>query len=223
MSILTKMLHRVKRREMAHEKVIKRYQNRKLYDTEESRYVTLNDIAQMIQEGYDVKVVNAKTGEDLTALTLTQIIFEEEKRKKSILPIQALKRIIRSSGESVQELFVKFLGSADSNVITVREEIEKYLQKLVRGGTLTYEQGSRLIQDLWANYQETFSQLQKKVDQRLTQAFDKMTKAPMLRSEIRMLEDKIAKLEEELEKVRSGREPKQPEPDQPYGEKSASS
>ncbi len=194
---------------MAKEKLVKRYQNRKLYDTEESRYVTLSDIARMIQEGYDVKVVNAKTGEDLTALTLTQIIFEEEKRKKSILPIQALKKIIRSSGESVQELMEKFFISTDHTVHNAREQIERYLQKLVRGGTLSVDQGSSLIQDIWSNYQHTFSQWQKKMDQRLAQAFDKVTQTPIIRSEIRTLEDKIAKLEEELAKVQSEREPQE--------------
>jgi polyhydroxyalkanoate synthesis repressor PhaR len=204
---------------MIKEKVVKRYQNRKLYDTEESRYVTLNDIARMIQEGYDVKVVNAKTSEDLTALTLTQIIFEEEKRKKSILPIQALRKIIRSSGESVQELMEKLFVSTDHTVHQAREQIERYLQKLVRGGTLSVDQGSSLIQELWNNYQHTFSEWQKKVDQRLAQALDKVTKAPVIRSEIRTLEDKIAKLEEELVKVRSEREPQEEVGQEPYDDK----
>ncbi|MBI4209343.1 MAG: hypothetical protein HY538_06530 [Deltaproteobacteria bacterium] len=204
---------------MIKEKVVKRYQNRKLYDTDESRYVTLNDIARMIQEGYDVKVVNAKTSEDLTALTLTQIIFEEEKRKKSILPIQALRKIIRSGGESVQELMEKFFVSTDHTVHHAREQIEKYLQKLVRGGTLSVDQGSGLIQELWNNYQHTFSEWQKKVDQHLTQALDKVTKAPIIRSEIRTLEDKIAKLEEELAKVRSERESQEEVEQEPYNDK----
>ena len=73
--------------------MIKRYQNRKLYDTQNSTYVTLYDISRMIKEGSDVQVIDNSTKEDLTAVTLTQILFEEEKKKKSLLPLGALKMI----------------------------------------------------------------------------------------------------------------------------------
>ena len=80
-------------------KVIKRYQNRKLYDTEASTYVTLDDITQMIRDGEDVKVIDNKTKRDLTAVTLAQIIFEEQKKQREILSLPSLKRIIQSGGE----------------------------------------------------------------------------------------------------------------------------
>ena len=70
-------------------KIVKRYANRKLYDTERSCYVTLDDIALMIRAGDEVKVVDNKSGEDLTSVTLAQIIFETEK-KKSFMPRRAL-------------------------------------------------------------------------------------------------------------------------------------
>ena len=62
-------------------KIIKRYTNRKLYDTVESRYVTLDEIAEMIKQGAEVKIVDNRTKEDLTSVTLAQIVFEEEKKK----------------------------------------------------------------------------------------------------------------------------------------------
>src|SRR5688572_2955692 len=76
-------------------KVIKRYANRKLYDTERSCYVTLEEISQMIKEGDDVKVVDNKTKDDLTAVTLAQIIVEEEKKVQK-MPLQLLRSIIQS-------------------------------------------------------------------------------------------------------------------------------
>jgi polyhydroxyalkanoate synthesis repressor PhaR len=76
-------------------KVIKRYANRKLYDTERSCYVTLEEIAQMIKEGDDVKVVDNKTKDDLTAVTLAQIIVEEEKKVQK-MPLKLLRSIIQS-------------------------------------------------------------------------------------------------------------------------------
>ena len=80
-------------------RIIKRYANRKLYDTEHSRYVTLDQISEMIRNGDDVKIVDNKTKEDLTAVTLAQIIFEEEKKQRSFLPLGAMRNIIQSGGE----------------------------------------------------------------------------------------------------------------------------
>jgi len=80
-------------------RIIKRYANRKLYDTEHSRYVTLDQISEMIRNGDDVKIVDNKTKEDLTTVTLAQIIFEEEKKQRSFLPLGAMRNIIQSGGE----------------------------------------------------------------------------------------------------------------------------
>jgi len=80
-------------------RIIKRYANRKLYDTEHSRYVTLDQISEMIRNGDDVKIVDNKTKEDLTTVTLAQIIFEEEKKQRSFLPLGAMRNIIQNGSE----------------------------------------------------------------------------------------------------------------------------
>src|SRR5204862_499709 len=82
-------------------KIVKRYANRKLYDTERSCYVTLEDISTMIKAGEEVRVVDNKTGEDLTSVTLAQIIFETEK-KASFMPLGVLRDIIQNGGEKMQ-------------------------------------------------------------------------------------------------------------------------
>src|SRR5205085_11725931 len=87
---------------MGETRVVKRYANRKLYDTQRSRYVTLEQIADMIRAGEDVKIVDNNSKEDLTAITLAQIIFEEEK-KSSFLPLSALRNIIQTGGNSIQQ------------------------------------------------------------------------------------------------------------------------
>jgi polyhydroxyalkanoate synthesis repressor PhaR len=84
---------------MPETRIIKRYANRKLYDTEHSRYVTLDQISEMIRNGDDVKIVDNKTKEDLTTVTLAQIIFEEEKKQRSFLPLNAMRNIIQSGGQ----------------------------------------------------------------------------------------------------------------------------
>jgi len=89
---------------MSEPRVIKRYANRKLYDTQSSQYVTLDQIAQMIRAGEEVRVLDNNSKDDLTSVTLAQIIFEEEKRQKSFIPLGAMRHLIQSGGASLQEL-----------------------------------------------------------------------------------------------------------------------
>ncbi|MBI2605645.1 MAG: polyhydroxyalkanoate synthesis regulator DNA-binding domain-containing protein [Deltaproteobacteria bacterium] len=81
-------------------RVIKRYQNRKLYDTNQSCYVTLEEIAQMIKNGDDLRVLDNKTKADITAITLTQLLYESERKAKNAVPVEMLKEIIRSGDGS---------------------------------------------------------------------------------------------------------------------------
>jgi polyhydroxyalkanoate synthesis repressor PhaR len=92
---------------------IKKYANRRLYDTESSSYVTLDRLAQMIREGRDFKVVDAKTGDDITHQVLTQIIVEEEARGgATLLPVNFLRQIIGLYGNSMQSMVPQYLESA---------------------------------------------------------------------------------------------------------------
>lgn len=80
---------------MKETKIIKRYQNRKLYDTHESSYVTLDEIAKMIKSGEDLRVIDNKTKNDITAATLTQLLYESERKSKTQPSVELLKEIIR--------------------------------------------------------------------------------------------------------------------------------
>ena len=88
-------------------KIIKRYQNRKLYDTQQSCYVTLDDIAKMIREDEGVKVIDNKTKNDITAATLTQIIFESEKKASQYAPLFILREIIQNANGSISSYLAK--------------------------------------------------------------------------------------------------------------------
>ena len=107
-------------------KVIKRYANRKLYDTERSCYVTLEEISLMIKEGDDVRVVDNKTKDDLTAVTLAQIIVEEEK-KVSRMPLKLLRSIIQSGNEALATLTVGNVGKAAQ---TLKDDVERRVEGL---------------------------------------------------------------------------------------------
>ena len=92
--------------------VVKKYANRRLYNTATSSYVTLDDLAQMIKEGGDFVVYDAKTGEELTRSVLTQIIVEQEQKGQNLLPISFLRQLISFYGDSVQFLVPGYLEQA---------------------------------------------------------------------------------------------------------------
>ncbi len=92
-------------------KIIKRYQNRKLYDTQESSYVTLDEIAKMIRNGDDLRVIDNKTKNDITAGTLTQLLFETERKSKTQPSVGLLKDIIRHGDGSISGYIASKLGT----------------------------------------------------------------------------------------------------------------
>ena len=91
---------------------IKKYANRRLYDTESSTYITLDRLAAMVREGREFEVVDAKSGEDITRTVLTQIIVDEEARGATMLPLNFLKQIIGLYGNSMQAMVPQYLESA---------------------------------------------------------------------------------------------------------------
>lgn len=104
--------------------VIKKYGNRRLYDTSGSRYVNLDDIATLIRNGKNVQVVDARTGEDLTRLTLTQIISEDVKDKPTGLPLELLRQLIVASDRASQEFISWYLNSAMDAYKKVHSAVE---------------------------------------------------------------------------------------------------
>jgi polyhydroxyalkanoate synthesis repressor PhaR len=109
------MLHRNMRRGTKMEPapvIIKKYGNRRLYDTAASRYVNLDEIAGIIRQGKDVRILDAKTGKDLTRVTLTQIITEDAKDKPTGLPLELLRQLVVASDEVRQEFVMWYLKSA---------------------------------------------------------------------------------------------------------------
>ena len=107
--------------------VIKRYSNRKLYDTQESRYVTLEEIEEMIRAGKEVSVVDAASGEDLTPVTLTQIILESERNHRGTLPTAFLHQLIKH-GEAWQDFVQRTMRSSLEGVVSSQREMDKIVR-----------------------------------------------------------------------------------------------
>ena len=96
----------------AHQTVIKKYANRRLYNTESSSYITLEHLAAMTREGREFRVVDAKTDEDITHNVLTQIIMEEESRGQTLLPVSFLRQLITLYGDSMQAMVPDYLDAS---------------------------------------------------------------------------------------------------------------
>ncbi len=107
--------------------VIKKYGNRRLYDSSNSKYVNLDDIARFIREGRDVQVIDANTGQDLTRVTLTQIITEDAKEKPTGLPLELLRQLIVASDEVRQEFIMWYLKSAFDTYQKVQDAVQSRL------------------------------------------------------------------------------------------------
>jgi len=107
--------------------VIKKYANRRLYDTSGSRYINLEDIAALVRNGKDLQVIDAKTGEDLTRVTLTQIIVEDAKGQPTGLPLELLRQLIVASDQVGQEFIMWYLKSAFDAYQNVQNSVRSRL------------------------------------------------------------------------------------------------
>ncbi len=188
-------------------KVIKRYTNRKLYDTVESRYVTLDEIAQMIKGGAEVKIIDNRSKEDLTSVTLAQIIFEEEK-KRSQMPLGVLREIIRHGGEAVAGFYQEKVGTkiaerineVKSKTESLREEVEQR----VRGVTSVFRgdgAGSGPVKEVLAASERAVDELKSKVEASVKQALDALGGPSALAGEMERLHKKIQELEKKVEQL----------------------
>jgi polyhydroxyalkanoate synthesis repressor PhaR len=203
-------------------KVIKRYTNRKLYDTVESRYVTLDEIAAMIKEGVEVRIVDNRTKEDLTSVTLAQIIFEEEK-KKNQMPLAVLREIIRHPGESISGFIQK---EVTPRVASIREGAEQRLDKLLGREERRADEAaapeptegeqpppapakaSLSPAELLKASQRAFEEWQQKIDERVKNAVEGLTgNLPALGRDMQALMQRLEELEKKIAELEQQQKP----------------
>jgi polyhydroxyalkanoate synthesis repressor PhaR len=179
--------------------VIKRYTNRKLYDTVESRYVTLDEIAEMVKQGVEVRIVDNKSKEDLTSVTLAQIIFEEEK-KKNRMPLSVLREIIRHPGESISEFISR---EVSPRMASIREEAESRIGQIFRREDGV---GETTSPDLLKASQRVLEDWQKRLDEKVRQALENvMGSLPAFGRDMQELLNRLDALEKRLQELEEKR------------------
>ncbi len=189
---------------MSGPKIVKRYANRKLYDTERSCYVTLDDISTMIRAGEEVRVVDNKTGEDLTSVTFAQIIFETEK-KKSFMPLGLLRGLIQNGGEQISEFARGHVERLQATAESLKERATETTQKLkteleskVAGPAAQLSKISELVQ----TSQKAIDDLQKGVEDKLKTTTGTVSRYATLGKDMEDIRERLAALEERLGSIK---------------------
>jgi polyhydroxyalkanoate synthesis repressor PhaR len=167
-------------------RIIKRYSNRKLYDTKDSRYVTLLQIAEMVREGEEVQIIDNNTKDDLTEITLAQIIYEEQKAHSRNVPLQTLKELIHTRTEKVLE--------------NLREGP---IGRLIPGGAkgseerveVTQKEGKPTLVD---QAKEKLEEMQHQLDERIRAILASFRPLQQLQQEVRRLNERLEELERKI-------------------------
>jgi polyhydroxyalkanoate synthesis repressor PhaR len=163
-------------------RLVKRYGNRKLYDTSESRYVTLDEIGRWVKAGEDVRILENDTGEDLTAVTFAQIILEEERRKSGLLPLRVLRELIQHGENALQGL----AATVDRGMEAIRTAPER---------------AGRRVQEL-VQLNERLSEVQQRLDEVIRRGVELVTSHPAFQAEMRRIERTVRALEARIGRLR---------------------
>jgi len=195
-------------------RLIKRYGNRKLYDTSESRYITLDEIARLVRSGNDVKVIDNENGDDLTAITFAQIILEEEKRRSSLISLGLLRELVQHGEDTLAQLRTQVEKGVEA-IGTIGERAGRRVQEMVGGAgspdreagatvveTHDTEGGKSFFDELLAAPQRRLEALQRSIDERIKSSVGRITSHPVVQNEVQRIERSIKKLEERLARLR---------------------
>jgi polyhydroxyalkanoate synthesis repressor PhaR len=164
-------------------RLVKRYGNRKLYDTSESRYVTLEEIGRWVKAGEDVKILDNDSGEDLTAVTFAQIILEEERRKSGLLPLRVLRELIQHGEAAWQEI----TATVESGMEVIRSAPER---------------AGRRVQEL-TPVADRLADMQRRLDELVRRLVEPVTSHPAFQKEMRRIERTVQALQTRIGRLRS--------------------
>ncbi len=188
---------------------IKRYANRKLYDTTDKKYITLTQLTAMIKEGVEISVVDNKSGEDITASVLAKMIAHGEKEAHENMSTSALMRFIRKGGDTVADYAKKYTSIWQSALALAEDETEKLVNKLVKDRELSESEGRNLKKEIISYTENLKSWIGATIDKRIKEMLDMMNLADrqqvvQLADAIDTLSEKVEVLEKRLKKTPKG-------------------
>ncbi|MBM4243314.1 MAG: hypothetical protein FJ148_05785 [Deltaproteobacteria bacterium] len=172
-------------------RIVKRYANRKLYDTTTSRYVALDDIAGLIRNGEEVEVTDNETGADLTAVTLAQIILEEERRNKDLRSLVVLRELVRYGGDAI--------SSVTSRGMEALGDMRGRVSEIVAEGARP-----AILDEVLSTSRRQIEDLQRRVDQGIRQSVERLRSYPGIGAEVERLEGRVRDIEIRIRRLLAG-------------------
>jgi polyhydroxyalkanoate synthesis repressor PhaR len=155
-------------------RIIKRYSNRKCYDTENSKYINLNEIEQMIKDEVDVKIIDNETKEDLTTIYLAKIIMNQGKKGREFLPSEYLKELIQRKGVSMKDFLQKPFQFGQHFVTQSKSELEKFFKSFIEKGLISFEDAKSMINDIVREGWRSEKVLDRKIEEKLAAEIEKL-------------------------------------------------
>ena len=187
-----------KERKIMEEYIIKKYVNRKLYDTREKKYINLYGVSKIIREGIEVKVIDNKSKEDITSLILAQIIVEQEKTKKVVLPSMFFPLdVLKKGGGSMLILSKKIILAGIGTFSLTREKANRIADELIKKGELSKDESKEFIVDLLSKAEQEKDRLFERIKPEIRQRLEKMNFVS--KKYIEELEEKVNELENKIE------------------------
>lgn len=194
-------------------RLIKRYANRKLYDTQSSRYVTLEGIADLVRSGDDVRIIDNDSGEDLTAVTFAQILFEEQKRENPLLGLPVLRWIIQQGGAAIQEI-ASSVDRGREALENVRELAERGVKQFAQGGETRHPEKTAhdakkrgIFEEILELPQRQIEQLQHRIDTQVRGSIERVASHPAVKHELQRIEKNLRQLEQQISSLGRGKPP----------------
>jgi len=214
----------------AQARIVKRYANRKMYDTERSAYVTLEEIAEMVRAGQEVRIIDNRTKEDLTEVTLAQALVDAERKQRGRLPVEKLKTLLASGGEFLQKRIAQpvttlreeaertmtgWRHEAERSIGSWREEAEKRVERILHRGeghgeadtTSEEREATHVFRGLVDQMATAYEEVQRRLDERARVLTGALTRFSHAEAEITELRRRVDELETRLAAVEGKRGP----------------
>jgi polyhydroxyalkanoate synthesis repressor PhaR len=176
-------------------RIIKKYSNRRLYDSKTSRTITLDDIAKFISNKEEIQVVDNKTGKDITNITLAQVILELEKSKKSEKQVaDILRELIVSGSAAMADLAQKAVSESISVLSISKDKVKEAVNKMVEQGKVAKEQTNKIVEEIWSALKTSRKAFTKKIKELME---EKETEY-VTKTELNKLKSKIDSIEKKM-------------------------
>jgi polyhydroxyalkanoate synthesis repressor PhaR len=182
--------------------LIKKYANRKMYDTSDKRYISRNQLAELIKKGEEVAIIDNRTGEDLTAAIVSQLIGMESQGKENDAAVSSrfLMQLLRKGGGTLTDYAKKYVSLWQGAFTMAEDEIDKLVNKLVKNKELSLSEGSRLKKEIIGFTNSLKGWISESIDTRVGEVFDAMNIATndhikALSAKVDLLDKKVKQLE----------------------------